>query len=262
MRFLMFLFVLCTNSLFGYIQEAKTFSEICQFAQPDTLILLDIDNTLICSKQALGGDTWFYTLYEQLKKDPSAGVDARDKALMLWFQLQEILEVKPVEESTPKVIKDLQSKKIPMMALTTRGGPVVWSTLRQLQSCDIDLTITRPFHSNFIIEEMPKANFRDGILFSDNQHKGKVLLAFLKQCKISPSRILFINDKLSHLKEVEESVEKAGIAFIGLRYSFLDESVAHFRSDLADIQLKYYGKILDDEAAEILLKAQKTTSSQ
>jgi len=255
MRFIFVLFALLANSLlFGHIQEAKSFEEIRQFARPDTLLVLDIDNTLICSKQAFGGDGWFWTQLEKAKKEGAAAQQAKDKVLTLWFQVQEILEVKPVEEKTPFIIKELQTKKIPMIALTTRGGPVVWSTLRQLSSCDIDLTLTRPYNGNFIVEEIPQACFRDGILFSDNQQKGKVLMAFLKQCQIKPACIVFINDKLSHLKEVEGSVEAAGIQFVGLRYSFLDDSVAHFRQDLADIEQKYYGKILDDKAAEILLK--------
>ena len=65
--------------------------------------------------------------------------------------------------------------------------------------------------------------------------------------------MLFINDKASHLKEVERACEQAKIPFIGLRYGFLDEKVKRFSHEIAAIQWEHFGKLLSDEETATIL---------
>jgi hypothetical protein len=65
---------------------------------------------------------------------------------------------------------------------------------------------------------------------------------------------VFINDKKTHLKDVEGVVSPKGISFTGLRYSYSDQRVAKFNKDIADIQWNQstFHHILSDEEAEAL----------
>ena len=70
----------------------------------------------------------------------------------------------------------------------------------------------------------------------------------------TPKTIIFINDKASHLKEIEVAAEEKGIPFIGLRYGYSDERKALFQAEIADHQFMHssYHELLSDE--EVLLR--------
>lgn len=62
--------------------------------------------------------------------------------------------------------------------------------------------------------------YRDGILFTSGKHKGNAFFTLLETLRISPKRILFINDKHPHLTKIEETAKEKNVPFVGLRYSF------------------------------------------
>ncbi len=50
--------------------------------------------------------------------------------------------------------------------------------------------------------------------------KGVSLFALCDKIGLTPKRIVFINDKHSHLRDIEVTAEERGVEFIGMRYAF------------------------------------------
>lgn len=69
--------------------------------------------------------------------------------------------------------------------------------------------------------------------------------------------MIFINDKYANIKEVADICYENNIPFLGLRYGFLDEKIAKFNLDIAEIQRFNFGNLLsDEEAYELFLQSQ------
>ena len=236
--------------LLSQIIETEHFSSIVQYIEEDTLVLLDIDDTLLIPVQTLGTDVWFCNRLNHHKETLSF-TDALDKTIAEWEGIRQLTQVKIVEEGTEKIISDLQSQNIPVMGLTTQGLALATCTVHQLRSLDIDLTKTAPSNEDHYFINKHGNLYRDGILFTSGTPKGPSLLKLLESMQYFPKRIVFINDKAAHLKDVEESAEASGYEFIGLRYSFSDKRVAEYDPKIAEIQWNHssFGHILSDEEA-------------
>ncbi len=87
----------------------------------------------------------------------------------------------------------------------------------RLQALGFDFTVTAPVVTNF---SFPGANYQGGILFSDEQGKGEVLVAFLRAADLHPAKIIFMDDREENVNDVEAALQQFDpeIAFVGLHY--------------------------------------------
>jgi orotate phosphoribosyltransferase len=246
------LFFTSFSSLYGEIFEAKNFKEIANYIQPDTLVLLDIDDTLMIPVQTLGTDAWFMSL---LNDHINRGMEyslALDKSLAHWEAVRHITHMKIVEEGTDRIIHEMQKNHIVVMGLTTQGLALATRTVVQLNSLSMDLSKTAPSSKdNYFMNGKQGVLYRKGILFTAGTAKGEALVKFLDSINYRPKHIVFINDKKTHLQDVEKDVQLRNITFTGLRYSYSDERVAHFSKKIADIQWTHstFDHVLSDEEA-------------
>ena len=248
---LSFAFLLTTaTSLLGGIVESKQMSDLYKYLEPETLVVLDIDNTLIEPVQELGSDQWFGSRIKHYQDQNLSGEAAKNKALREWQTVQYLTDVKLVEKGIDDILSDLQRKQIPMIGLTTRGMEMCVRAVDQLESVNIDLEKTSPTKEQLYFVNERGVLFHKGILFTDNTHKGEALRKWLARIGYRPKKVLFVNDKLSHLKPVEEVCLEEGIGFVGLRYGYLDEKVSNVRHHIAEFQWNNLGRIPSDEATE------------
>lgn len=257
MSFLFTCLIASYTTLTAVIIEIEHFGEIVNYVKPNTLIILDIDDTILIPTQTLGTDVWF--LY-RLKQYELSGLDhpqALEKALAEWEAIRHLTNVQLVEEGTDKVIEQLQSKEdVMIMGLTTQGLALATRTILQLQSLNVDLTKNSPCKEDCYFINKRGVLFRHGLLFTAATHKGAALIKFLDIVDFHPEHIIFINDKATHVHEMEESVVSRAIDFIGLRYAYSDQRVANFRKDIAEIQWLFstFDHLLSDQEAEEILK--------
>ena len=122
------------------IIETPHFSDLRSYADADTLILLDIDDTLLIPTQTLGSDVWFQYQYKKNKDLP----DPLDATLAQWEAIRHLSRMKTVEKDTAKIVSDLQRKTYCIMGLTTQGLALATRTVEQLLDNDIDLIKTAP----------------------------------------------------------------------------------------------------------------------
>jgi hypothetical protein len=262
MKTLVSIILIPCTILFSEIYEIKQIHEIHIHLHQDQLVIFDIDNTLMEPIQQLGSDQWFRY---RIKEHQNKGMDyasALERTLPEWTAIQNITRVKPVEQNTAKCVHELQTKKYSVMGLTTRGLGIATRTVEQLMTIGIDLSITAPATEEKFFMNDGGVLFRKGILFTAGTHKGKALKKFLNLIKFQPKSMLFINDKMENLKEVEMMCTEEHIPFTGLRYGFLDEKIKKFRKDLVDVQFDHFGHILSDEAAEAILERASVLKSK
>lgn len=238
--------------IFGKIIETSHFAEIYHHITPHTLVLLDVDDTLLIPNQTLGTDVWFIYRKAQYCDSGLSAAEALEKALADWESIRHLTKVSIVEEGADAIIQDLQNKGVPVMGLTTQGLALTTRTLQQLASLNIRLTPTAPSsQDHYFINGPHGVLYREGLMFTSGTPKGKALLKLLAEANFKPEHIVFINDKASHLEDVETEVLAAGMAFTGLRYSYSDERVAQFDPEIAEIQWRYstFAYILSDAEA-------------
>ncbi|MCF7852526.1 MAG: DUF2608 domain-containing protein [Simkaniaceae bacterium] len=252
-RYILMLCLFSIGLMNGRIIEIKEMKEAFQEIDQDTLIIFDIDNTLIEPIQELGNDQWFRHRIRVHELHGSSSDDALERALAEWMSVQCITEVKLVEPGIDQLIQDLQNKGHMMLGLTTRGLGMATRTAYQLQSLGIDLSKSVPSKEDYLFENGHSCLFRHGIIFTANSHKGNALEKLLTHLKLTPKKIIFINDKYSHMIPVDEKCEELKIPFIGYRYSYLDHKVENFQSDVADLQFERFRFILSDHEAMRML---------
>lgn len=253
-------FLLALAPAHAKIIEVAHFQELVQFVTPDTLTLLDIDDTLLIPAQMVGSDEWFI---RQLEDNTSICIDknsALEVTLAQWEALRHITKMKIVEQGTEEIVKRLQIQGHKVMALTTQGISLATRTVQQLKENNINLETSAPLPSDFFLDLGGHGIlYRKGVLFTSGTNKGKALFSLCEGIGFKPKRIVFINDKASHLREIEQEAEHRGVEFIGLRYAYADIHKAKFTMAVADYQFTHsnFAQILSDEEALEAVSARK-----
>lgn len=246
-------FFLTVCSLHAEMFEINHMDEIYSHLTPDTLIVFDIDNTLMEPVQELGSDQWFYHRIKEYESWGMGKAQALDRALHQWMSIQHITKVRLVEPGIDEIVQDLQNKGYKAMGLTTRGLGMCTLTIHQLNRINIDLSSAAPTQEEIHFMNGQGCLLRSGILFTAASHKGEAMRKLFDKIGYWPKSILFINDKASHIREFEETMKEQGVPFVGLRYGATDNRVLNFRNHIAEVQYSYFGHILTDEQAERIL---------
>lgn len=251
MRIFCFLLVIIT-SLSGKTIEFHSFKDLSSHLTPETLVVLDIDDTLLIPKQMLGCDEWFLYRMNQRKESGFSYGDALEKTLAEWEAVRHLTEMEIVEPETEAIIKSLQDQGYCVFGLTTQGLALATRTIQQLKELKIDLTRTAPSSEDIYFPiKQQGVLYRKGVLFTSGTPKGEALFQLCKLIDRSISRIVFVNDKSTHIAEIERVAIVQNVDFLGLRYSHSDARKAAFRPEIAELQFHQsnFGKILSDEEA-------------
>ena len=248
-RFLILLFAaLISLQLHAKIIEVGNFRDVLPHIDDKTLLILDLDNTIMEPDDYLGSDQWFTALMGHfIQKEEMSQGEALSIVLPKYNEAHRTATVHAVEESeegakgTVAIIKYLQTRNIPIIGLTARGGDCMGYALRQLESIGVNLSLTslhrdRMFKDKFDADA--PAVYMSGILFCDGpQNKHKILARYLSNVRSAnpdfkmPSKIVFVDDKLKNVTDVERAVADMdmGIEPIGIRYGYLDKKVNDFK---------------------------------
>lgn len=245
------LVLIFTFSLHSIIFELPHFREMTHHLKEEDLVILDIDDTLLIPTQMLGCDEWFQYRYKEHLKEMSQR-EALEKALAEWEAIRHLTKMEIVEPGTDALIQELQNAGHCIMGLTTQGLALATRTSKQLTSHQIDLQLTAPSQEDhYFTIGGHGVLYRHGILFTSGTSKGESLFALCNKIGYSPKRIVFVNDKLAHLKDIEEVAEEKGVEFMGLRYGFSDARKRAFSPAIANYQFTHstFEHILSDDEA-------------
>lgn len=216
---------------------------------PRTLVVFDIDNTLAAPKGDLGTDQYSYYLIEQRLKEGLSFEQALASELPKIFEIDEHLNIFPLEKETLHVLDYLRSHNIPVIALTARSVQIAKRTITQLADAGIVLQAPTSFNREFSFALEVPALYKDNIVFCARNDKGKVLMHLLKQFNYAPECIVYVDDKLSHVLSLEKECLANHIRFVGIRYGFCDERVKNFDPARAQQELDLLMKNMNGKPA-------------
>lgn len=227
--------------------NTKTFAEIqqlvtekkTQFGAENLLVVYDFDNTLMAMNQDIGSDQWYNWQSDLVqKKSKEAIVKTRSELFDLHYKISALGRMHVVEAEIPKIVKAIQQMKIKSIVLTSRG-PILRSDIEsELFDSDLDFKSSAigpegGYPSTFLPEgfEKPREiSFMDGIAMGSGQHKGKILSSVLKKTGVKFKAIIFVDDTLKNIENVEESF-KQEVALFTFYYTREQGRVEKFQKD-------------------------------
>jgi len=211
------------------IIESYCIEDVLKYAKDSSaIVVFDLDNTIVYPGQDLGSEQWFgYMLNQKL----AAGMNRQDalaEVLPIYYKVHDHISLQPVEPSSATTISMLQKKGITTLALTSRSLPLIERTKAQLKELGISFTCSEEFNKELSIALEKQAILSNGIIFCNDNNKGKTLIKTLQTCNCRPETIVFVDDKLHHVLDVEKECLLNNIHFVGIRYGKLDAVVAQF----------------------------------
>lgn len=239
------------------------------------LAALDLDNTVVSYRHTFGTDQWFDFDFATFVKQGLSAAQAIEKILPHYLSI--VRNIRPediyaVEKNTPALIRKMQGNGIDTIALTSRGSYLAEETVQQLRRFQIDFNQGQYKNIAKPLAKVKEGMFINGMILSAGSHKGEALFECLDPQNM-PDWIIMWDDKLSNLKKVEASIalynEKMSqedgfspIRFTGIRYSKLDHLIKNVDPEVVALQAKYFNRILSDEDARAIAKANAKKSHQ
>jgi hypothetical protein len=247
----------------GAIVEAEKMAETVGSLRKGTLLVFDIDNTILQTAQTLGSVQWADWYQKELVKKGIPNDEAGELTSREWVRINRVSKSELVEAVTPNIIANLQARGYQVLALTARPTSIALQTVRDLPRFGVRFDRSWPnakFQSPF-----PGAAYSSGILFAGQTNsKGAVLKEFLRQNGVRPAYVRFVDDKRKYVESVEEAMQASAIPYVGFRYGGADYRVNSFDKRLATFQHAYFnrlGVILSDARAKQLMKASGAISA-
>lgn len=238
------------------IVETTTISEILPLIDADTWVVLDLDNTVFEGKQALGHTDWFYDKAHALMRNEGITLEEATRVCYPeWIEVQKVCPVKAVEQAFLPSLAPLQKQGVVLMGLTHRQPSLVDSTLRQLRSLDWTFEPTAPFKDSLVVPSATPTKYQEGVLFTGEYNKkGEIFVRFLSMIGKQPRKILFVDDKRSHVEDVEKAVTAQGIDYLGVHYRATEHVSKVYDPVIAEFQKKFLTQIMSNEAAMLLVE--------
>jgi hypothetical protein len=232
------------------IRQTASMQEAMSIVQADDVVVFDIDNTIVETVQTLGSDQWVDYLIAKYQKRGMDVPHAVEAALADWVPVQKVTGMRTVEDITPAIIRRLQNSGVKVLALTARPPELVPSTIKNLSANGVQFVQYDGYTSDGVV------TYAGGILFANGKNKGTVLRDFLRQLKLEPKRLIFIDDKEKNVKNMDDEFSKGPFPDICFRYGAADARVKAFSADIAELEWDYFIRqnilISDEAAAEIL----------
>lgn len=259
MKTLFLAFLLISSSAFAKISELASYKDL-DLSQIDqnTLVIFDIDNTLLRQDSMIGTHQWGDYIRERgIRRGltPQAASELQHKS---FGDLQPYVHVVPVEAGIPEMLKSLKDRQIPHFALTARGPVLRKTTLRQIRILKHDFSQSFPEQKDLSVLG---DHLEAGVIFSGSVSKGELLKRILNNSVKPVKKIIFIDDRKYNLDSVETSLADSGIELVSLRYGGADQFVRDFNPKIADIIYSYYLErfvmISDKEAASLLIDVEQ-----
>lgn len=225
-------------------------------AEPDynkqTLVIFDVDNTLVEPSGWVGGTPWFEHLVHQKIAQGLDRTAAFIETLDICCKVQYQLTLVPAEKNTAPTVQQAIQKNMTVIALTARPACMANHTIEQLCSHGIDFGLSGFQNINTKDEVY---HYQQGIIFCASGaartsfSKGAALTSILKKLNYRPKKIVYIDDALKYLNSVEEALKAfdPNIEFIGIRYGHLDYKFKLFDATAAEKELNSHFEKLKTE---------------
>lgn len=224
----------------------------------EVAVVFDIDNTLLASTHSLGSDQWYEWQSGMIKEGKFESTVANNIGGLLDIvtTLYSLAPMRLTQPNTDKIVKQIQQLESTVIALTARGSVNRDATLRELKKNNIELSsssfdetsgfpglylpldpkkpqiygLSQQDVIDYKVQKPRKVSFEHGVMMVAGQHKGAMLRTLLQKAGSKPAVVIFVDDKLKNVKNVDNALEAWGIESFALRYSGEDERVEKFEN--------------------------------
>ena len=187
-----------------------------------TLMVFDLDDTLITMSHPLGSVGWWDWQHE-LQKNGSHSDKLFTKDYQQLVRIQNILfqlvKMKVTDEYVIPFLKDAANQGTTLMGLTARGKEHLSATLMQLkdnqfmrdekllfQKNGLKINNKTSVAGNFHCPQFTReVIYQQGIMFLDGEDKGDALLCFLAKTKQDIKTIIFVDDAKKNIVSMDKS---------------------------------------------------------
>ncbi len=258
-KILVLFFVLFSSLAEAKIQELPNLAGL-NFSQigPDTLVVFDIDNTLIRQNHMIGTHQWGDYISERAVRSGIAADEAKQIQYRAFAEVQPYANVVPVEEGIKSILSSLSQRNIKHFALTARAAQLKEITKTQIKILNHSFAESFPAQKD---QKVLQEYLDDGIIFSGSTPKGELLKKIIENSTTEITHIIFIDDKLYNLESVEKSFAESNIILESYRYGAADVVVNSFNPQVADIEYSIFKDqrqiISDEEAAQLVGQPRK-----
>ena len=191
-----------------------------------TLLVLDIDDTLLTSVGFFGSDSW-YEWQQGLKADDPGKVPCLFDVISLNYEAG---SQQATQADGPALVNALQ---VDRLLLTSRNPLYRGGTLRTLQ--DAGYALPAPLGNadaslSWDFRKAPGARmsrvvYDQGVFMTTGQDKGLVLLDLLRRLDLQYDRVILVDDGEKNITNMQNALRDAGIDYLGLHYTRVDKSV-------------------------------------
>lgn len=205
-------------------ERIEDVSDLLKAATKDTLVVFDIDDTLLTSESFFGSDYW-YEWQKTLKSGDPGYVPCRFDIIALAYELG---SQRPVEPQEPEIVKQVA---VDMLYLTSRNPAYRPATERELTrngypfpaaiSSDVDGLI-------FVLTDGARSvpvSYFNGIYMASGQGKGPALVELLRRAKKSYATVILVDDGRKNIESMKTAMAGAGVAFHGFHYLRVGKSL-------------------------------------
>ncbi|MGS2719776.1 DUF2608 domain-containing protein [Paraglaciecola aestuariivivens] len=200
-----------------------------------TLVILDIDDTLLTASEFFGSDKWYdWQRGRALQPNGQAQpISEQDKVACLFDVLGMTYEIAsniPTQANMQSLVAQVQQD---LLILTARSGNYRAATMRELNRNGIDLK-TKALTAKDQGLHYPKTHngrtatlsYVDGVFMVQGMDKGVMLLDLLKRLNKSYQAVVFVDDKSHNINNMANALKSAGIDYYGFKYTRVDKTVS------------------------------------
>lgn len=231
------------------IVMTSSIEDILLEATPGTLVLFDIDQTLIDSTTTLGSGHWNKFLKKKIADGKYFHSNLYDEVTQY---VTKNAMFKPVEDAIPSVIQALQNSSVTAMGFSEKDK-IEWFptyveridelTRQQLNQAGIFLEQTvLPKNFNKLNPSSPFSPSL-GIFFASQIPRDQFLIALFSIFSYTPDKVIFVDDKMKHVQKVAQALDDSEIPNVCYYYPLVEWQSPAFDSTIGIIQLK---KLVDE----------------
>ena len=192
-----------------------------------TLLVLDIDDTLLTSDGFFGSDKWY-----EWQKSLAPGDPGKVPCLFDVISLNyETGNQRATQDNGPAVVNPLAVDKL---MLTSRNPLYRGGTLRTLRDAGYALPAPlagqaegRSWDFRKTADAAPvRVVYDQGVFMTTGQDKGLVLLDLLRRLDTRYDRVVLVDDGRKNIDNMQAALRTAGIDYLGLHYQRVDKTVS------------------------------------
>lgn len=201
------------------VRPIQDFNEVAklmaELSAPTTLLVLDIDDTLLTAETFFGSDQWFN--WQWSSETPVA--DKVDCLFDVQALSYEIGTMRTPQPDTPSIVAGLSVDKL---ILTSRGPVSRSPTERELLLAQYELPPQLTANGEALEFIAPGGlgplTYDNGIFMSKGGNKGLLLLELLKRIGRVYKTVVLVDDGKKNIDAMQAALAKAQISYYGLHY--------------------------------------------